>query len=147
MNTSKNTLKSLITSGSYSDVDVLLQTIPKELGWGFYGITMRKDKTMMRLLLDNGVEPTDEDLDNCIREHDLDTAKDFFVDYGCSPTEQAFEALFENRNIGTSDDSYMQILEWLYYDQECNIDKEVVYNVANMGVSPMIVKWFEEREE
>lgn len=147
MSLDNNTFRSMVTNMRRSEVENMLQLGSNRPEWGLYGMTMGKDQAMMIILLKNGVEPMDEDVDNCIREHDLDTAKDFVEQYGCSPTERVFEALFENKNNSTPVDVYEQILEWLYYDQECGIDEEVVANVARMGVSHVVVDWFMERME
>lgn len=123
------TMETAIIDGDVFSVDYMLNRRIQLVEVGLHGKTMKTHPEMVSMLLDHGVEPLDEDVDNCIREHDLEMAVDLCVNYDCDPSFYAFEAFFERWDTGTPADTCIEILNWMYYDRECSLDASILQSV------------------
>lgn len=71
------TFEDAVISGDGGLVTYLVENGLLQDEWGFHGITPKSDSDMVTVLMEHGIEPMDEDVDNCIRDKDLHSAIEF----------------------------------------------------------------------
>ena len=137
-----------VYEGDHFAVKYLMENKLLKDEWGLYGTSLRRDPTMFWILLDNGVQPIDDDVENCIRDHDLESAIYLTSSYECSPTKEAFDILFERKDLNTSGAVYIKILQWLYFDMRCFLDEETAYFIyTDMYDHPNIINWIRDHTD
>ena len=114
------TFEDSVLEGDILSVDYMLRNKILMDEWGLHGTTRKARPDLFKMILNQGIHPIDEDVDNCILGHDLEGAVELTREYDCFPTIDACEEFIRDGCKGTSVAEYARIEKWII--TECGYD-------------------------
>lgn len=121
--------------------------------WGMCVGLCDNDRNMISFLINHGIRPKNEDIDEAIEAANLGLAKFFNRAFGIVPTSNAYMEIFSIDYGLFGVEVYIEILNWLFYVMEVEIGVSSFQDLlshsrvkSSIGkLSDTIFNWYKER--